>query len=121
MENAYYSVISPEGCAAILWKDRANAPQAAAALKLTATDLLELGIVDEIIPEPLGGAHKDYATAASNLKKALLKHLNKLADVKISELLDDRYKKYRRMGEFARAEPAKRRSKKKADQPAPTT
>ncbi len=115
MENAYYSVISPEGCAAILWKDRANAAQAAAALKLTAKDLLELGIVDEIIPEPLGGAQKDYDAAAAALKKALLKHLDKLMDSKISELLEDRYKKYRKMGVFAKAEPKKRGRRPKKD------
>jgi acetyl-CoA carboxylase carboxyl transferase subunit alpha len=108
MENAYYSVISPEGCAAILWKDRANAAQAAAALKLTAKDLLELGIVDEVIAEPLGGAQKDYDAAAAALKKDLLKHLDKLMDTKLSELLEDRYKKYRKMGVFAKAEPKKR-------------
>jgi acetyl-CoA carboxylase carboxyl transferase subunit alpha len=115
MENAYYSVISPEGCAAILWKDRANAAQAAAALKLTATDLLELGIVDEVIPEPLGGAQKDYDAAAAALKKDLLKHLDKLMDGKISELLDDRYKKFRKMGVFAKAEPKKRKPRAKKD------
>jgi acetyl-CoA carboxylase carboxyl transferase subunit alpha len=108
MENAYYSVISPEGCAAILWKDRANAAQAAAALKLTAKDLLELNIVDEVIPEPFGGAQKDYDAAAGALKKDLLKHLDKLMDTKISELLEDRYKKYRKMGVFTKAEPKKR-------------
>jgi acetyl-CoA carboxylase carboxyl transferase subunit alpha len=114
MENAYYSVISPEGCAAILWKDRANAAQAAAALKLTAKDLLELGIVDEVIPEPLGGAQKDYDATAFALKKDLLKHLDKLMDTKISELLDNRYKKYRKMGVFTKAEPKKRGRAKKA-------
>jgi len=108
MENAYYSVISPEGCAAILWKDRANAAQAAAALKLTAKDLLELEIVDEVIPEPLGGAQKDYDGAAAALKKDLLKHLDRLMDKKVSDLLEDRYKKYRKMGVFAKAEPKKR-------------
>src|SRR5437899_10246294 len=101
LENAYYSVISPEGCAAILWKDRANAAQAAAALKLTAKDLLELGIVDEVIPEPLGGAQKDYDAAAAALKKDLLKHLDKLMDQKLGELLEARYKKYRNIGVFA--------------------
>jgi acetyl-CoA carboxylase carboxyl transferase subunit alpha len=109
MENAYYSVISPEGCAAILWKDRANAAQAAAALKLTAKDLLELNIVDEVIPEPLGGAHRDFDTTAATLKKTILKHLEKLNDMKTSELLDARYKKFRKIGEFTRAEPKKRR------------
>src|ERR1044071_2830325 len=75
LENAYYSVISPEGCAAILWKERAAAEKAAAALKITAKDLLELGLVDEIIPEPLGGAHNDPKVTADNLKQQLLKDL----------------------------------------------
>lgn len=120
LENAYYSVISPEGCAAILWKDRANAAQAAAALKLTAKDLLELDIVDEVIPEPLGGAHKDYDTTAANLKKALLKHLDRLMDLKEDELLEQRYKKYRKIGEFARSQPRKRRATQRAEA-APTS
>ena len=72
LENAYYSVISPEGCAAILWKDRAAAPKAAEALKITARHLLELNLVDEVVPEPLGGAHNDLATTAATLKKHLL-------------------------------------------------
>jgi acetyl-CoA carboxylase carboxyl transferase subunit alpha len=122
LENAYYSVISPEGCAAILWKDRANAGQAAAALKLTAKDLLELGIVDEVIPEPLGGAHKDYDATAAALKKSLVKNLDKLMEEKNSELLEARYKKYRRMGVFAKAEPKKRtRRVKKNPQPVAAT
>ena len=126
LENAYYSVISPEGCAAILWKDRANAAQAAAALKLTAKDLLELGVVDEVIPEPLGGAHKDYDATATSLKKSLVKNLEKLLEMKTSELLEARYKKYRKMGEFGRVEPKKRgRRLKKITQsepaPAPET
>ena len=82
LENAYYSVISPEGCAAILWKDLAAAPQAAQALKLTAKDLLELGIVDEILPEPLGGAQKDYDATAATVKAALLKNLETIASLK---------------------------------------
>lgn len=114
LENAYYSVISPEGCAAILWKDRANAAQAAAALKLTAKDLLELGVVDEIIPEPLGGAHKDYDATAAAVKKAILKHLAKLRELPVAELLDARYKKFRKIGVFARAEARRRRTKKVA-------
>ncbi len=108
LENAYYSVISPEGCAAILWKDRANAAQAAAALKITAKDLLELDVVDEVIPEPLGGAHKNYDETAVTLKKAILKNLDKLWDMKTSDLLEARYKKYRKMGVFTRIEPKKR-------------
>ena len=114
LENAYYSVISPEGCAAILWKDRANAAQAAAALKITAKDLLELDVVDEVIPEPLGGAHKEYDETAVTLKKAILKHLDKLWDMKMSDLLEARYKKFRKMGVFERVEPKKRGRAKKA-------
>jgi acetyl-CoA carboxylase carboxyl transferase subunit alpha len=112
LENAYYSVISPEGCAAILWKDRANAAQAAAALKLTAKDLKELDIVDEVIPEPLGGALKDYDTTAVALKKAILKHLEKLSELKTTDLLDARYKKFRDLGIMATTEPKKRRAPK---------
>src|SRR5881398_2779387 len=78
LENAYYSVISPEGCAAILWKDRSAASKAAEALKITAKDLLELGLADEVVPEPLGGAHNDSATTAATLKRHLLKHLEDL-------------------------------------------
>src|SRR5213079_1811152 len=78
LENAYYSVISPEGCAAILWKDRAAASKAAEALKITAKDLLELGLADEVVPEPLGGAHNDGATTAVTLKRHLLRHLQEL-------------------------------------------
>src|SRR5678815_2360505 len=75
LENSYYSVISPEGCAAILWKHRKHAPEAAAALKLTARDLLELQLIDEVIPEPLGGAHQDHAAAIENLRGAVARHL----------------------------------------------
>ena len=78
LENAYYSVISPEGCAAILWKDRSAAAKAAEALKITAKHLLELGLVDEIVPEPLGGAHTDPEAAAQTLRDYLLKHLEQL-------------------------------------------
>src|SRR5204863_4400228 len=87
-ENAYYSVISPEGCAAILWKDRVHAPKAAAALKLNAASLLELGVIDEVIPEPLGGAHYDPAQAAAALKYALQKHLNDLVGLDTDKLLE---------------------------------
>jgi len=121
LENAYYSVISPEGCAAILWKDRANAAQAAAALKLTAKDLVELAVVDELIPEPLGGAHRDYDTTASTLKKAILKHLDKLAELKTTELLETRYKKFRKIGEFTRTEPKKRRRTRVQKDPVPVS
>src|SRR3954465_7157359 len=91
MENAYYSVISPEGCAAILWKERAAAEKAAAALKITAKDLLELGLVDEIIPEPLGGAHNDLKIIAETLKQHLLKNLEILKQLSIEELMKQRY------------------------------
>jgi acetyl-CoA carboxylase carboxyl transferase subunit alpha len=99
-ENSYYSVISPEGCAAILWKDRANAPQAAEALKLNASNLGEFGVVDEVIPEPLGGAHNDPAAAASSLKEAFTRHLSDLLKKSLEELLEDRYARYRALGQY---------------------
>lgn len=101
LENSYYSVISPEGCAAILWKHRKHAPEAAAALKLTARDLLELNLVDEVVPEPLGGAHQDHATAIANLKKAVIRQLDELKKIPTDQLLAERYQKFRRVGEFA--------------------
>ena len=100
MENAYYSVISPEGCAAILWKDRSAAPQAAAALKIVASDLLALGLVDEVIPEPLGGAHNDPAAAAAALKEAVLRHLAELLPLSGEERRRRRYAKFRAYGRF---------------------
>ncbi len=99
-ENSYYSVISPEGCAAILWKDSAAAPKAAEALKLNAATLEKLGVVDEVIPEPMGGAHYDPAQAAAALKYSLQKHLNDLRGLKIDRLLDTRYERYRKLGVF---------------------
>jgi len=101
LENAYYSVISPEGCAAILWKDRAAASKAAEALKITATHLLELGLVDDIVPEPLGGAHTDSQTTSSNLRERLIDHLEALQKLSVEELLKARYDKYRALGRFA--------------------
>ncbi|MBU1912815.1 MAG: acetyl-CoA carboxylase carboxyltransferase subunit alpha [Candidatus Omnitrophica bacterium] len=98
MENAYYSVISPEGCAAILWKDRLKAPEAAEVLKLTAKDLLSLGLIDEEIPEPLGGAHRDPEEAAQNIKKVIKKALKELKSIPEEELLKFRYEKFRKMG-----------------------
>lgn len=100
LEHSYYSVISPEGCAAILWKERSYASRAAEALKLTAADLLKAGLVDEIIPEPLGGAHKDTETMAAELKKCLVKNLQALRQYSVNALLDRRYKKFRAMGVF---------------------
>jgi acetyl-CoA carboxylase carboxyl transferase subunit alpha len=100
MEYAYYSVISPEGCAAILWKDASKKEEAAKALKLTAQDLLELGVVDEVIPEPEGGAHRNYEEAASNLKKYIVKNLEELVKINIKQLIETRYEKYRKIGVF---------------------
>jgi acetyl-CoA carboxylase carboxyl transferase subunit alpha len=101
LENAYYSVISPEACSAILWKDRRHAPEAAEALKLTAQDLIKLGVVDEIIPEPEGGAHRDHEKAAQVLGNALRSNLDRVLRVPIAELLEARYAKFRRLGNFA--------------------
>ncbi|MBU0503034.1 MAG: acetyl-CoA carboxylase carboxyltransferase subunit alpha [Candidatus Omnitrophota bacterium] len=98
LENAYYSVISPEGCAAILWKDSARAPNAASVLKLTGEDLIKLGIIDEIIPEPLGGAHHDPQRMAQTLKESIIKNLKELDKLNKDELLKLRYKKFRGMG-----------------------
>src|SRR5205809_4004961 len=100
MENAYYSVISPEGCAAILWRDRRHAAEAAEALKLTAHDLLKLDVVDEIVPEPEGGAHNDYNSAAENLSRGLRRNLQHISKIPIDELLTKRYEKFRRIGIF---------------------
>jgi acetyl-CoA carboxylase carboxyl transferase subunit alpha len=102
-ENSYYSVISPEGCAAILWKDGAKAAIAADALKLSADHLEKLGVVDEIIAEPSGGAHNDPAQAAAALKYALHKHLNDLRALDTDKLLDTRYERFRRMGVYEEA------------------
>ncbi len=100
LQHAYYSVIPPEGCAAILWRDRKFAETAANALKLGAKELLEQGIADEVIPEPLGGAHRDPEVAAESVRKALSKSLSKLRRLKIDTLLDKRYEKYRNIGDF---------------------
>jgi acetyl-CoA carboxylase carboxyl transferase subunit alpha len=100
LENAYYSVISPEGCAAILWKERKKAPEAAQALRLTAKDLLNLGVVDEVIPEPLGGAHRNPQEAAQNVKEAIVRHLKELKQLPIDELVELRYEKFRKIGVF---------------------
>ena len=101
LENAYYSVISPEACSAILWRDRKHAPEAAEALKLTAQDLLKLGVVDEVVDEPEGGAHRDYETAAFSLGSALRKNLATLLELPIDQMLKKRYKKFRGLGNFA--------------------
>lgn len=100
LENSYYSVISPEGCAAILWNDRQQTPTAATALKLTSKNLLELGAVDTIISEPLGGAHTDHKATFEFVRTALLKALNKIIDTPCNQLLNMRYQKFRMMGDF---------------------
>src|SRR5947207_10969468 len=106
LENAYYSVISPEGWAAILWKDRAAAAKAAEALKITARDPPELGLMDEIIPEPLGGAHNDPPATAHTLKQHLLKHLKQLQKLSAADRLKLRYQKFRAFGQFLEPQPA---------------
>ncbi|NQT06089.1 MAG: acetyl-CoA carboxylase carboxyltransferase subunit alpha [Candidatus Omnitrophica bacterium] len=100
LENAYYSVISPEGCAAILWKERAKAPEASAVLKLTAPDLLKMGIIDEIIEEPLGGAHRDHEKTAHNMKKTIKKFLSDTKGISSGKLINARYEKFRKIGVF---------------------
>src|SRR5437764_6907594 len=110
LENAYYSVISPAACSAILWRDRRHAPEAAEALKLTAQDLLKLNVVDEIVDEPEGGAHRDYETAATNLGRALRRNLEHLKGTEVDELLKKRYKKFRKLGNFAEPKTSSARS-----------
>jgi acetyl-CoA carboxylase carboxyl transferase subunit alpha len=102
MENAIYSVISPEGCASILWKDATQAPKAAAALKLTAPHLLELGIIDSIIKEPLGGAHSDFDAAAVALKEAVIEAFSELSELSAEALVEERYQKFARMGSVSK-------------------
>ncbi|MEP6821424.1 MAG: acetyl-CoA carboxylase carboxyltransferase subunit alpha [Chthoniobacterales bacterium] len=103
MENAYYSVISPEACSAILWKDRHHAAEAAEALKLTADDLMKLGVVDEVVAEPEGGAHRDHDMAAAHLGSAIRRNLERLSTLETDALLEARYQKFRKLGNFAEA------------------
>ncbi|MFZ1377837.1 MAG: acetyl-CoA carboxylase carboxyltransferase subunit alpha [Geothrix sp.] len=98
MENAIYSVISPEGCASILWKDASQAPKAAAALKLTAPHLLELGVIDGIVKEPLGGAHSNFDAAAVALKDSIIEAFSELSELSADQLVEERYQKFARMG-----------------------
>ena len=100
LENSIYSVITPEGCAAILWKDSSKAEQAAEALRLTAPDLLELKVIDEVIPEPIGGAHRDPEETARRVKDTVLRHIRALIGLPAQELLDRRLEKYMRMGVY---------------------
>jgi acetyl-CoA carboxylase carboxyl transferase subunit alpha len=100
LENAVYSVISPESCAAIVWRDSAKAELAAAALRMTGEDMVKLGLVDDVIPEPVGGAHEDYDEAARLLKDRLLRTLDELCKLSAGELQQSRYSKFRKMGNF---------------------
>jgi len=100
LENSIYSVISPENCANIIFKDPAKAQEVAPAMRLTAEDLLQLGLIDGIVAEPPGGAHEDMDAAAVNLKAELVKRLDSLAEMSADQLVADRYQKFRRMGNF---------------------
>jgi acetyl-CoA carboxylase carboxyl transferase subunit alpha len=100
LENAVYSVISPEGCAGILWRDGTKAPEAAEALKITAPDLKKLGAIDEIVPEPAGGAGANHKQSAELVKKAVVKALKELQKLPVDQLIDERYAKFRAMGNF---------------------
>jgi len=102
MEYSIYSVISPEGCASILWRDTAKAEVAAEMMKITAPDLKKFGVIDRIIPEPLGGAHRDHKAAADALKAALLETLPPLLSLSMPQLLERRYQKFREMGAMKR-------------------
>jgi acetyl-CoA carboxylase carboxyl transferase subunit alpha len=101
LEYSFYSVISPEGCAAILWKDQKATSQAAMSLKMGAKDLLEMGIIEKIIPEPPGGAHVDFEQTFKNVDKQLNQTLKKLEQISHEERLKERYKKFRDIGEFS--------------------
>jgi acetyl-CoA carboxylase carboxyl transferase subunit alpha len=100
LENAYYSVISPEGCAAILWKHRKHAPEAAEAMKLVAPDLKKLDLIDDVVPEPRGGAHHDHQATAAAFRDVVSRHLDELDKMSVSKLLDARYDKFRNFGEW---------------------
>jgi len=101
MENAYYSVISPEGCAAILWKHRKHAPEAADAMKIAAPDLMELNLIDGVIPEVPGGAHHDREATAQSFKKVILEKIEELKGLSTEQLLEQRYQKFRKFGEWS--------------------
>jgi acetyl-CoA carboxylase carboxyl transferase subunit alpha len=103
LEYAIYSVISPEGCASILWRSTAKAPEAAEALGLTAQTLKRLELIDEIVPEPVGGAHRSPVEMAETLREALTRELQRLRQIPIEDLLEQRYRKFRRMGVFEEA------------------
>nr|WP_308737494.1 carboxyl transferase domain-containing protein [Paenibacillus sp. AR247] len=101
LEHAIYSAISPNGAASILWKDASKADQAAEAMKITAKDLLEFEVIEEIVPEPKGGAHRDYEATAAAIKDSLVRHLGELSGLDSAALKEDRYQKFRKIGKFA--------------------
>jgi acetyl-CoA carboxylase carboxyl transferase subunit alpha len=100
LEHSIYSVIAPEGCAAILWRDPERKAEAAAALKVTAENALSLGIIEEVLPEPLGGAHRDWAATAETLQEALVRHLRELMQVSGEDLVKSRYRRFRAIGRY---------------------
>jgi acetyl-CoA carboxylase carboxyl transferase subunit alpha len=104
LEYSIYTVAAPEAAASILWRDTAFAPDAANAMKISAHELLATNVIDELVPEPEGGAHLDHALAATHLKEAILKHLNELKNLPLEKLLEQRYRKYRTIGTFSLAE-----------------
>lgn len=106
LQHAYYSVISPEGCAGILWKHAKHADKAASALRFTSKDLKEFGIVDSIVPEPLGGAHRDHRQMAANLRYEITKAIDELSKYPTEDLLERRYQKFRKIGQFLEGAPA---------------
>jgi len=114
LENAYYCVISPEGCAAILYKDGAKAPEAAEAMKLTAQDVMAAGIIETIVPEPIGGAHRDPIAAGAALKEYVTATLAELGALPTDQLLDERYARYRRLGVYEEIEPVAEEAKPEA-------
>ncbi len=109
LEHAYYSVISPEGCAAILWKDSSHAPRAAEILRLTSQDLAGFDIIDEVIPEPLGGAHRDHGQTAASVEEAILRNLDEVSELPPEERVEQRHQKYRAIGRFTEGKPVPER------------
>ena len=100
LANSVYSVISPEGCASILWRDAAHAPEAAEAMKITASSLVDLGIIDEIVKEPYGGAHSDYQKTVTEVKKIIIKHIDALTNYSEEKIVKARFEKYSKIGKF---------------------
>lgn len=115
LENAIYSAISPNGAASILWKDASRADEAAEAMKITAKDLLAFQIIEEIIPEPQGGAHRDLAEQAQSIQEALVRHLKELSAMSAEQLIEDRYSKFRKIGEFYERQEAETMNDKKQE------